>query len=68
MAVTIEISKNGPYLVKEPVTLIDRETGEKVPVDRFPAALCRCGKSENKPFCDGMHSKTGFVGTCARQR
>lgn len=62
---TIEITKNGPLLVKDPVTIVDKATGREVTVEKFPAALCRCGQSENKPFCDGSHSRCDFDGTLA---
>jgi CDGSH-type Zn-finger protein len=58
-AVTIRSLKNGPYLVEGEVALFDPE-GNKVPVDKSTIALCRCGASSNKPFCDGTHSKIGF--------
>jgi len=64
-SVTIKISKNGPLLVMDPVTVIDQETGAEVSIDKFPTALCRCGASANKPFCDGAHSKCGFDGSLA---
>lgn len=68
----IVISDNGPYLVYGGIPLeelIIEETekgniykqGRKFPVKDF-YALCRCGKSKNKPFCDGMHAKTNFNG------
>lgn len=62
-SVTIKISKNGPLLVMDPVTVIDATTGEELKVEKFPIALCRCGQSVTKPFCDGAHSKCGFDGT-----
>ena len=58
-SVTIRSLKNGPYLVEGEVDLFDPE-GNKVSVDRATIALCRCGASSNKPFCDGTHSKIGF--------
>ena len=59
--------KNGPIQIKEPIELHDGATGEPIPAEKFPVYLCRCGLSQNKPFCDGQHSKEGFDGTCARQ-
>lgn len=61
----LTISKNGPILVSSPVTIVDGDTGNEIAVDKFPAALCRCGQSANKPFCDGTH-KGSFEGACAR--
>lgn len=64
--VTIRISKNGPLLIKEPVKLVDQASGQEIVVEKFPVALCRCGQSSNKPFCDGTHSSCGFDGTIAK--
>ncbi len=57
--VNITALDNGPYLVRGPVTITDAE-GNQFHVDRETVALCRCGGSTNKPFCDGTHSKIGF--------
>jgi CDGSH-type Zn-finger protein len=57
--VSIRSLKNGPYLVDGEVDLLDSD-GNKVAVEKSPFALCRCGASSNKPFCDGTHSKIGF--------
>jgi uncharacterized Fe-S cluster protein YjdI len=56
----IEILPNGPMLVRGFITLKDKEGKEvrKGPV----TALCRCGATRNKPFCDGAHSRIGFKG------
>jgi len=71
----ITVSKNGPYLVSGAVPLMIQDIGvddkglsiEWVKGKDFPAsescALCRCGGSKNKPFCDGTHKKNGFDGT-----
>jgi 3-phenylpropionate/trans-cinnamate dioxygenase ferredoxin subunit len=56
--VTIDIIKNGPFIVKGTVELRDSE-GKSYPVEQR-MALCRCGASTEKPFCDGTHSKIGF--------
>jgi CDGSH-type Zn-finger protein len=58
--VTIRLRKNGPYVVDgEDVKVIDWN-GVEYPAGRLPIALCRCGASTRKPFCDGTHSKIGF--------
>ena len=56
--VTIEVIQNGPYIVKGDVGLTDSD-GNKFQVEKR-MALCRCGASTTKPFCDGTHSKIGF--------
>ncbi len=56
---TIQPSDNGPLLVRGPVTLIDPE-GNQFEVAGKNIALCRCGASENKPFCDGSHKRINF--------
>ena len=69
--VTIEIRKNGPYRVRGEVKLVDHE-GNSIPVPEGKRkvtpegdswiSLCRCGGSVTKPFCDGAHSRIGFIG------
>jgi CDGSH-type Zn-finger protein len=60
MAVKITIRPNGPYVVEGEVELVD-PTGATVDTTERPRiALCRCGASVTKPFCDGTHSKVGF--------
>ena len=56
--VTITARRNGPYLVTGPVELKDAD-GNIYPAKQT-MALCRCGASTTKPFCDGTHSRTGF--------
>ena len=58
--VTIRLRKNGPYVVEGDEVRIVDWNGSAYKVERRPAALCRCGASTNKPFCDGTHSKKGF--------
>jgi len=55
---TIECSSNGPFIVNN---LKKLENSKKIPTNPT-IALCRCGGSANKPFCDGTHSKLGFSG------
>lgn len=58
--VKVRALENGPYIVEGPITLID-PTGNQVPTKKNVVALCRCGGSTTKPFCDGTHSKIGFA-------
>jgi 3-phenylpropionate/trans-cinnamate dioxygenase ferredoxin subunit len=60
--VTVRATPNGPLIVHGTIELLDTE-GEKYPLDKESLALCRCGHSANKPFCDGTHSKIGFQAT-----
>ena len=55
---SIECTENGPYLVKELENLTNSR-GDEIPT-KTVTALCRCGSSDNKPFCDGTHAKFGF--------
>jgi len=59
--VAIQTVKNGPLLVKGSVQLVDAQ-GQPIPTKEQTIALCRCGHSSNKPFCDGSHQKVGFQG------
>ncbi len=60
---SVKVLPKGPYLVEGRINLLDAsgnkiDAGEKI-------ALCRCGASTNKPFCDGTHSKVGFEAAAA---
>ena len=56
--VTFNVQKNGPIHVRGIVEMVD---AEGTPFTIGPrAALCRCGASGNKPFCDGSHRHAGF--------
>ena len=60
--VTITVRKNGSLLVVGDVTILDH-TGAVIPRinDKPNVALCRCGHSQRKPYCDGSHKTSGFV-------
>jgi len=59
--VTIKVRQDGPYLVEgDDVILVDWNGRAYQIPNRSRFALCRCGGSTNKPFCDGTHSRTGF--------
>src|SRR4030065_2119636 len=71
----IKVSKNGPYLVSGGIPVLKQtiladsegtslEWRKDVEYQRQEkCGLCRCGKSKNKPFCDGTHLKISFDGT-----
>lgn len=76
----IKVTRNGPYIVSGGVPLSEqtiavdsdgqchgwRQTREYPPQENY--ALCRCGRSGNKPFCDGTHARIGFDGSEAASR
>jgi CDGSH-type Zn-finger protein len=51
--------RDGPFLVRGPVEIVDQD-GNEIAVDRQTVALCRCGKSRLRPFCDGTHKLVRF--------
>jgi CDGSH-type Zn-finger protein len=55
----VEPRPNGPLFVRGRVRIVDGE-GALIREDTR-VALCRCGASENKPFCDGSHRRIGFT-------
>ncbi|MFT4745232.1 MAG: CDGSH-type Zn-finger protein [Nitriliruptoraceae bacterium] len=60
--INITASKNGPLLVQGPVS-IKATDGTVIKESAGNVALCRCGASANKPFCDGGHTSDGFEST-----
>jgi CDGSH-type Zn-finger protein len=60
--VVIQLRENGPIVVKGPVTIVDH-LGQVFDLtsDKKNVALCRCGHSSRRPFCDGTHKDCGFV-------
>jgi CDGSH-type Zn-finger protein len=59
--VTVTPTENGPYFISGSVTLTAPDG--RVIEHPDPMALCRCGRSSNKPFCDGTHATWDFDGT-----
>lgn len=61
MADIVRVRDNGPLVVEGAITVVDA-AGNKFPIapDKPAVALCRCGHSANKPFCDGAHKNSGF--------
>lgn len=63
MPIQISARKDGPYLIQGDLSeleLTDAEGNRFDLAGKNMTALCRCGASTNKPFCDGQHSKIGF--------
>ncbi len=50
---------DGPYRIEGDATILDRD-GEPIADPGSPFHLCRCGRSANKPFCNGTHARTGW--------
>jgi CDGSH iron-sulfur domain-containing protein 3 len=62
MPITIRLRPGGPLVVEGDFRLIDHEGNEfTLPTNKPVVALCRCGQSNNKPFCDGTHKTCGFA-------
>lgn len=64
--VTITPYRDGPLIVRGPVVLRDQDGGE-IDAGRSPVALCRCGRSRIRPFCDGTHATTRFRAPSGRE-
>jgi CDGSH-type Zn-finger protein len=64
--VTITPYRDGPLIVRGDFKLED-QNGEKIGNERGTIALCRCGKSRTRPFCDGSHKLVGFKAPSARE-
>jgi CDGSH-type Zn-finger protein len=59
--ILIRCRENGPLVVQGPLRIVDHLGNEfSLPVGKDTIALCRCGHSQNKPFCDGSHRSSGF--------
>jgi CDGSH-type Zn-finger protein len=58
--VKIRLRQNGPIVVENDDVQVVDWNGDSYPIDRRPVALCRCGASATKPFCDGSHARVGF--------
>jgi CDGSH-type Zn-finger protein len=63
---TITPYRDGPLLVRGDFTLLDQD-GVEIPNKRATIALCRCGKSRMRPFCDGSHKLVGFNAPSKRE-
>ena len=59
--VTIKTRENGPLLITGPITLTDHLGHVYDLTGKENVALCRCGQTAKKPFCDGSHRNCGWV-------
>jgi CDGSH-type Zn-finger protein len=60
--IVIRCRENGPLVIQGPVKIVDHLGNEfALPVGKDTVALCRCGQSNKKPFCDGTHKVCGFM-------
>jgi CDGSH-type Zn-finger protein len=65
MPAKVTIRNNGPIRLEGEFTITDMDGKEFGLSGRTAISLCRCGHSENKPFCDGSHGRQGFDSVCA---
>jgi CDGSH-type Zn-finger protein len=56
----IKVRPNGPLLIEGDDVMVVDANGNEFPIAKRPFALCRCGASSNKPFCDATHRQIGF--------
>ncbi|HEV8037960.1 MAG TPA: CDGSH iron-sulfur domain-containing protein [Bryobacteraceae bacterium] len=64
-ATKVTVNNNGPIRIEGDFTIHDAEGNEYGLAGRKVISLCRCGQSQNKPFCDGQHKACGFESSCA---
>ena len=64
---TITPYRDGPLLVRGPFRLLDQD-GNEIDAGRETVALCRCGKSRMRPFCDGSHKLVRFRAPSAAEQ
>jgi CDGSH-type Zn-finger protein len=60
MTAKINVRPNGPYLIEGDCEVYDANGAKVDTAGKAKIALCRCGASATKPFCDGAHNKVGF--------
>ena len=65
--VVITPYRDGPLLIRGPVRLVD-VNGRTIESARDPVALCRCGRSRIRPFCDGSHTLVRVRAPCEPDR
>jgi CDGSH-type Zn-finger protein len=58
--------RDGPLIVRGPFRMVDQD-GTEIELGRETVALCRCGKSRTRPFCDGTHKLVRFTAPSGRE-
>lgn len=64
MSTKITVNNNGPLKIEGEFTIHDAAGNAFGLAGRTVIGLCRCGLSENKPFCDGSHARQGWQNSC----
>jgi len=64
MPAKVSINTNGPIRIEGEFIITDADGNAFGLGGRTTIGLCRCGHSENKPFCDGAHRRQGFESAC----
>ena len=67
MAARITPYRDGPLLIRGDYEIVDQD-GRPIMPGRDVVALCRCGKSRSRPFCDGSHKIVGFTAPSAAEQ
>lgn len=62
--VKVIVRNNGSLRIEGPITVLDQDGKAFGLAGRTTVSFCRCGASENKPFCDGAHNRVGFQSVC----
>jgi CDGSH-type Zn-finger protein len=63
-ATKVTVINNGPIRIEGDFSVVDMNGNEYGLAGRTVVSLCRCGLSDNKPFCDGHHGVQGFESLC----
>jgi CDGSH-type Zn-finger protein len=64
MPTKITVRNNGPLRIEGDFEILDQTGAAYDLAGRTVISLCRCGHSQNKPFCDGSHARVGFQSEC----
>ena len=60
----VTVRSNGPLRLEGDIAIFDQDGKAFGLGGRKAVSLCRCGQSQDKPFCDGSHNKVGFTSLC----